>query len=398
MNAMKRLFFIILLLAASLGMEAQLSMPFNHEYTHKLDSVVGSENFGWTRFKEVFTYYVEDSAIMSETYRLEAGEWILSGGYTSQYNTDFSQLQGMISLVPQDDYLTPTSLTMYTYDDLGRLTLVMNSSAGDTSWIETSKYEYRYNEGLLDTCVYFTIRNGNWRESELSIYSYDDDQQCIGFRLQRKGGWGPSANQWRDAYRYEFEYENGELARELYYVPVGWFGSQMALDSKIEYEFDSNGNLLRKTASISNDSKEWLVRDVYENQFDLGTNAAEVLGLEPYWDLTRTSGMGFASGAAMPLKNLWKSCSIVSSTSDKEFTLYCSGFVGVEEEQVMSLKAFYNGSSLVVINEKPADVLVYDLLGRLVAQERQTSQCEFNLTPGLYVVSNGNTKVKVIVK
>lgn len=388
------------LLAVSLMMEAQQPLSFdNNDFTRKLDSVVGSKDFDWTRFKEVFTYYQEDFVMLSETYRWEGNAWVLSGGYTCQYNPGFKQLQGMISLVPEEDHLTPASLTEYTYDDLGRLTLVMNSSAGDTSWVETSKYDYRYSdEGLLDSCVYSTIRNGNWRESELSLYSYNDDQQCVGFRVQRKGGWGPSANQWRDAYRYVFEYENGELARELYYVPVGWFGTDMALDSKIEYEFDAMGNLLRKTASITNDSKEWIVRDIYENQFDLSINASEVLGLEPYWNSTCTGGMGFASGAAMPLKNLWKSCSIVSTALDTEFTLYCSGFEGVEEEQVLPLRAYDNGNGLVVEAETPVDLVVYDLLGRVVAREAQTMKCEFNLTAGLYIVSGGNARVKVIVK
>lgn len=391
---------MILLMVASLGMEAQQPLFFGDlGFTQKLDSVVGSNDFDWTRFKDVFTYYVEDSVILTETYRWEGNAWTLSGGSTYQYNTNFKQLLGRIALVSEDDLLVPVSLTEYTYDNLNRLTLVMNSNASDTSWVAASKYEYRYSEaGLLDTCIYSTIRNGSWRESELSIYSYNGDQQCIGFRLQRKGGWGPSANQWRDAYRYEFEYENGELARELYYVPVGWFGSEMALDSKLEYEFDANGNLLRKTASITNDSKDWIIRDVYENQFDLGTNASEVLGMEPYWNLTCTGGMGFASGAAMPLKNLWKSCTIVSSSLDTEFTLYCSGFEGVEEGQVMPLKAYYNGSRLVVEAEALVDVVVYDLLGRAVAFEGQTQQCEFNLPAGLYVVSSGNANVKVIVK
>ncbi len=397
---MKRICFLMSLLAVSLMMEAQQPLSFNNsDFTQKLDSVVGSKDFDWTRFKDVFTYYVDDSVIMAETYRWEGSAWTLSGGNTYQFNTGFKQLLGETVLVPEEDHLIPISLIEYTYDDLNRLTLVMNSNVGDTSWVEASKYDYRYSEeGLLDTCVYSTIRNGNWRESELSIYSYNDDQQCIGLRVQRKGGWGPSANQWRDAYRYVFEYENGELARELYYTPVGWFSSEMALDSKLEYEFDANGNLLRKTASITNDSKEWIVRDVYENQFDLGTPASEVLGLEPYWNSICASGMGFASGAPMPLKNLWKSCSIVSTDLDMEFTLYCSGFEGVVEEQVMPLKAYCNGNGLVVENTEPATVMVFDVLGRKVAQEAQALKCEFNLTPGLYIVSNGNVKMKVIVK
>jgi hypothetical protein len=64
--------------------------------------------------------------------------------------------------------------------------------------------------------------------------------------------------------------------------------------------------------------------------------------------------MGYASGAPMPLRNLWKSCTIVSSSLDTEFTLYCSGFEGVEEAQVLPLKAYCNEGRLVVV--LPVDV------------------------------------------
>lgn len=392
---MKKIFFIILLMAAFLGMEAQ--EPLN--YTQKLDSVVGSDDFDWSRWKKVFTYYVEDAVIQDDTYSWENGVWTLSGGNVYQYSSDFKQILGAMALDLDDTELKRASLTEYTYDDLNHLTLVMNYAAGDTSWVENSKYVYHYNEeGLLDTLMYSTIRNGNWRESERRLYAYNESQQCVELRVQGKGGWGPSANQWRDSYRYEFEYEDGVLVSELYYVPVGWFGSEMALDSKISYEFDAQGNLLKKTASVTNDSKDWIVRDVYENHYDLTVEASTIMGLEPFWKVMCGTGMDFASGAVMPLYNQWTSCSIVSASLDTEFTLYCSGFESVAEEQVTPMKAYADHGRLVVMNDQPADVVVYDLLGRVVASRKQVQQCEFGLNTGLYIVNSGNARVKVMVK
>ena len=71
---MKKIFFIILLMAAFLGMEAQ--EPLN--YTQKLDSVVGSDDFDWSRWKKVFTYNVEDAVIQDDTYSWENGVWTLN--------------------------------------------------------------------------------------------------------------------------------------------------------------------------------------------------------------------------------------------------------------------------------------------------------------------------------
>jgi len=34
----------------------------------------------------------------------------------------------------------------------------------------------------------------------------------------------------------------------------------------------------------------------------------------------------------------------------------------------------------------------------VVASQKQALQCEFSLTPGLYIVGSGNARVKVIVK
>ena len=394
MQAMKKTIFLALAVVATMSLNAQEQI-----YTQKLDSVVGSNDFDWTRWKKVFTYYVDDAVIQDDTYSWEEGAWKLSGGSVYQYSSsDFQQLLGVIALSSNDEGLERAFYTEYVYDELNHLTLVMNYSAGDTAWIENSKYEYSYNEdGLLDTCLYSTIRNGDWRETERSICSYNEDQQCTELRVQGKGGWGPNANQWRDSYRYEFEYQDGELLTELYYVPAGWFGSEMTLDSKWEYEFDANSNLLRKTGSVTNDAKDWIVRDVFENRFDPSVEASTVMGLEPFWNIMGSTGMANATGAMAPLKNQWLSCSIVSAQLDTEFTLYCSGFEGVEETQELPLKAWSNGGLLVVVNDQPTDITVFDLLGRRVASQRQTQKCEITLKPGLYIVSDGKSRVKVIV-
>lgn len=395
MKSMKKHILFVLTLVAAMSLNAQ-----EQHYTQKLDSVVGSNDFDWTRWKKVFTYYVDDAVIQDDTYSWEEGLWKLSGGVVYQYaSPDFQQLQGVISLgVDEAGDLTQASWTAYEYDTLNHLTLVMNYTAGDTAWIENSKYEYSYNEdGLIDTCLYSTIRNGNWRESQRTLYSYDENLQCTGLRVQGKGGWGPNANQWRDSYRYEFEYQDGQLLTELYYTPVGWFGSEMALDSKWEYEFDANGNLLGKTGSVTNDSKDWVVRDVFVNRYEPTVDASTVLGLKPFWNVMGTNGMNFATGAMAPLNNQWLSCSITSASLDTEFTLYCSGFEGVEETPITSLKAWSDGRRLVVENDQPADISVFDVLGRVVASENQTTRCEFNLTPGLYIVGDSKSRVKVIV-
>ena len=224
----------------------------------------------------------------------------------------------------QDTAWVGTSYSTYDYDEHNHLTLNMNYRGvnEDGEWIENSKYEYSYNEaGLVDTSLYSTVRNGNWRESQRDLYFYDDAQHCTTLLIQTKGGWGPGANQWRDVYRYEFEYENDELQAEYCYVAQGWFGGgDMALDSKWEYEYDANGNLLKKTGSVFNEV-DWIVRDVYENRFETAVDANTVKGLEAFWQSIVEEGMGYTLGGTMPLKSQWLSCSIITAERDTEFTL-----------------------------------------------------------------------------
>lgn len=427
---MRKVFVTVLLMAAFFGLKAQ-----ENDYTMKLDSVIGSDNFDWSRWKKVYSYSTESGFQVQEEIRYEwenqawmPKEKIVTGVFDNeaskqidsyrwteedwecylriiyQYNVDNHQQLQYVAVYNVNDTLEERNkYTTYDYDALNRLSLVMNYNGSDTAWLESSKYEYVYNaDGLLDSCLYFTVRNGNWRERERTAYSYNEDQQCVNVLAQRKEIWGPNANTWKDSYRYDFEYENGELTAELYYVVSGggWFGGgEMTLDSKVEYNFDANGNLLTKTASVNNDGKDWIVRDVYENTYDLSVNASSVLGLEPFWESFLKNGMGYVLSTPMPLNNLWKSCYVISSMLDTEFTLYCSGFAEVNEQpEEEAFKAYCFDGRLVVENLEPVDVMVYDMLGRVVASKNQTLKCEINLTPGLYIVSNGTAKVKVIVK
>ena len=79
-------------------------------------------------------------------------------------------------------------------------------------------------------------------------------------------------------------------------------------------------------------------------------------------------------------------------------TLYYSDYYDVDENESASLKVFSSEGTLTVENDTVADIQVFDMLGRLVAQQNQVAQCKFNLKPGVYVVKAGNASVKVVVK
>ena len=427
---MKKSVLIILLMAATMMAKAQLpqsqrifprqAREYRNDYTLKLDSVIGSDNFDWTRWKKVYVYTEDMTEVISYQWRDQAwcpdmrtdiyadstcyfywseGEWAFYQRVLSQFMECNGNL--LIESEINEYYDRVPNHTLYEYDENCNVLLKfygeMDMTTGE--WKDNNKWEYHYTpDGLMDTLVFSYIRNGEWRESQREVYTFDENHQCIGLLSQSKGGFGPFGNNWMDRYRYEFEYQDGIIVSEHYYQSSGWFGGELSLNGYTEYAYDSNGNVQTKTTSVSNGS-DWIVRDVYENHYDLTVDASKVLGLSLVWDETVfDTGLGYGPGNPLPLNNLWLSCSVISSWLDTQFTLYCSGFAGVEENELGTLQAYCNGGNLVVVGEQPADITVFDMLGRKIAFKAQVEQCEFSLTPGLYLVSNGIQTIKVSVR
>lgn len=396
-----------------------------NDYTQKLDSVVGSDNFDWNRWKNEYAftdsttveiaYQWQNQAwiptLMTETdlssqqvysYRWTDEGWELYYRVTYQYLAcgDAQLVESMTAENLEDGVWVGVNRSTYEYDDDCNMVLNMNYRGMNEQgeWNENSKYECVYDgEGLLQRRLYSTIRNGNWRESQKDTLTYNDQHQCVRLLSQRKGnGFGPGGgNSWRNSYQYTFDYTDGQLASEVYYV-AGWMGGDMTMDNKSEYAFDVNGNELSKTASVYNEV-DWIVRDLYANTFDNTVAAASIQGLTETWENMVDQGMGYVLGMEMPLYDQWLTCSIVSSNLDTEFTLYCSGFASVDEQQVDGMKVYNQQGTLVVENAEPASIVVYDITGRRIAAAPQSLHGEFQLRSGLYVVGNGREFVKISI-
>ncbi len=409
-------------------------------YAVKLDSVVGSDDFDWTRWKNVYTYtpvvddngqehysdlnrtelsYVwedptwkpevkteffdEDTLTRTMISRWDAEDWMYNSNIIYHYR-DFDG-ERLLTLVETKSFVdmawVDSRKSVYEYDSVNNLVLNVNYvySAEDTLWRPSSKYEYAYDEaGAMTNRNYFTMRsNGNWRESSRDTLSYDENHRCLQLLTRTRGGYGPGANVWRDSQKVEFSYtDEGSLESETTYV-ASWFSTEMSLDNKSEYDFDANGNLSLKSANIYN-GQDWVVRDTYENTYDMSVDASTILGLAPMWESTLQQGMNSRLAAPMPLNHQWKSCSIISMALDTQFNLYYSGFASVGENPISELRVYGTAGHLVVENAAPADVVVYDVLGRVVASKSQTVRDEFELKPGLYFVNCGASVVKAVVR
>ena len=403
------------------------------EFKMKLDSIVGADDFDWTHWKNLYSYPNADESVMIETrYQLVNQEWspltqsicqyglnegmkdvILSlqwnenqwdslSRVTYHYNTIAGavHMTEFVTETYSEEGWTPSNRSLYSYDASGNPTLLLICYGIDTegNWIENSKYDYTYNEdGNLLTQLYSTIRNGNWRESTMDSLAYDEQHQCVNIFGKRKGGMGPGSNAWRDSYRYDLTYAEGRVATETMYAAGGWFGGgEMTLDAITEYTYDVNGNAVRKTASIYN-GEEWVVRDIYENSFDLQVNAERIVGLAPAWESVATSSFVNALGVIYPLANQWNSCSITSANLDTWFNLYYSGFESIGEQQVPELLWTTQSGSLTLQTSEPVNITLYDILGHSVLSRENLVNETFSLKPGAYILSVNGKSLKVLV-
>lgn len=398
-----------------------------NDYTHKLDSVIGSDDFDMTCWKNVYSYseqgkteihfLLQDAAWQPELMTQWVYDENQDTAFVSRWNgeawEDYQRacyqyltfgsekmLQEMIVEELVDTVWVGKSRSTYEYDEQQHLVLNINYSGLNShgEWNGSSKTASTYNEeGLLAQRLLSTYRNGSWRESNKDTLVYDASQRCLYLLTQRKGGYGPGSNTWRDASKYEFTYAaDGSIASETYYS-AGWFGTELLLDSKAEYEFDAQGNLARKTVNIFNGTN-WVVRDLYENRYDHSIASSASMGLTPVWESTVDKGLGNVIGSDLPLYSQWLACSIVSTALDTQFDLYYSGMAVVEEQTPDSMKAYSLQGQLVVENDVVSDIVVYDLNGRVVASQSHALKSVFHLVPGLYLVRCGNTVVKTIVR
>ena len=391
---------------------------FVNEFTARLDSVVGSDDFDWTQWKSEYTY-TNEGLWNTEVYSLLVNnQWQPSDKSEFVYDENGNCTQELhykwdaeewVPYYNQNSYFGATGLTdsivtsrfdsvwlnqnkwAYTYDGQ-KITELMIYQSNGAQWDENSKYEYAYDdEGQLTTQIYSTIRNGQWRVNSKDSLCYENGH-CTELLSYMRMMWG--GNGWMLRGKTEFEYDGDRISSQTSYS-AGWFGGgDMSFDGKTDFYYDTFGQMISKTTSIYNES-EWIMRDEYSNHFDAEKKAAETMGCEAYWDLNSNY---FKSdlGEVLPITYRWLDAKVVSSITDTQFTLYYSDMQNVGENS-SELKVYAANGKLIMESLTPTDLVVYDMLGRSVAKESQTTNCRISLTPGLYVVKAGSTAVKVVL-
>ena len=390
---------------------------FTRDFTARMDSVVGSNDFDWTQWKSEYTY-TDEGLWNTEIYSvLEDNQWQLSDKTEFSYDANGNLKRELHFKWDQEDwspyynlenYISATGLIdsvitsrfdsvwrnetrrVYTYDG-ENITELLISRFNNEQWENNSKYEYVYNsDGQMTSETYSTIRNGLWRLSSKDSLRYENGH-CTELLIYMRTMWG--GNNWMLRGKTTFEYDGDRVVNQTNYS-AGWGGGDMSFDGKTEFHYNSNGEMVSKTTSIYNES-EWIVRDEYTNRFDTEKKAVEMMGGEAYWNLN-SSYFTSDLGETLPITYRWLDAKVVSSMIDTQFTLYYSDMLDIEENS-SDIKVYASHGVLTIESPLPTDITVFDLLGRSVAKESQKTHCTMSLKPGLYVVKTGSATVKVVL-
>lgn len=362
--------------------------------------------------KTIYTYDDCHNLTLQQDYLWDddAQTWNPKGTYTTyEYNTDNYLLRRC--------YHSPESIIEYKreYNEHNQIIkeILYNSyDVGGFSDYHHDTTDYIYNERGYLTRKSRRITYKNAYDNRTYLYEYERDAEdriveenyTIIFNYSN-----PNYNRkWKNYFTYDQE---GHLITKL---NLQLNDSDSLINQyKLEYGFGHDGNLNSVTGyNAQYGTTDWIEDFYFINTFDASIPATEIVGMEDSWTeladyLESHESNHFKTSCEFsfnfPMLCKWQSshCLYVNdldgTTIHADLNFYYSSFYGLPEALVSLARIHNIEGGMAVECEDPADIVVYDMLGRIVAQKRQVLHSEFYLTPGIYVVKVDEMTIKVVV-
>ena len=295
-----------------------------------------------------------------------------------------------------------TGKTEYTYNESNMPILIVSFSTTDqgNTWMNVHKEEYEYDQN--DSVVLMATFSGEgntWRKD----YKYEYERNGHGFVTSKTYSYADGYPEFHNCTRRLYDYD--ERDRLVCETLMEWdeITDILCNVSKTVCTFDQNGNVTEISVFYDCDG-EWELEESVTNTYDLSVSAENILGLYSIYDEIFIQSLYYdlfddpSYAAECMVHNKWLTISYFYEGEEMFMNVYYSDYYDVDENESASLKVFSSEGTLTVENDTVADIQVFDMLGRLVAQQNQVAQCKFNLKPGVYVVKAGNASVKAVVK
>ena len=249
------------------------------------------------------------------------------------------------------------------------------------------------------------------------LYEYERDEQD---RIVAETCYDNWASGQQPRFRYENTYdEQGRVAMKRC-KRYSMIDGALLGDSRVEYEFDDQGNLVSEWEVYQDYYFQNYLEFYFRQGFDYNTPSDNILGLERAWNdfigfmtdhefrMVLDGEPYYWKNDHFPIHHKWESGvwrfsdpnlpDIISPVNADVALYYSKHYENLPEASDFPARVFNIEGGLAVECDDPADIVVYDMLGRSVAQKRQVLQSEFCLKSGLYVVKVGEMATKVVVK
>ena len=367
--------------------------------------------------KMVYTYNNLHQLVFKEYFLWNAntGAWDSEGTTTEyEYNED--------GFLLREYYISSNNIekeTKYIYDERNNPIwyYFCQTTLPDFIW-EQDTIEFAYNEhdSLVWKLENFTHHNGAAIDHPV-LYEYERDEQD---RIVAETCYDNWASGQEPRFRYENTYdEQGRVAMKRC-KRYSMIDGALLGDSRVEYEFDDQGNLVSEWEVYQDYYFQNYLEFYFRQGFDYNTPSDNILGLERAWNdfigfmtdhefrMVLDGEPYYWKNDHFPIHHKWESGvwrfsdpnlpDIISPVNADVALYYSKHYENLPEASDFPARVFNIEGGLAVECDDPADIVVYDMLGRSVAQKRQVLQSEFCLKSGLYVVKVGEMATKVVVK
>ena len=377
-------------------------LPDGNEWKPPSKMVYAYNNLHQLVFKEYFLW------------NANTGAWDSEGTTTEyEYNED--------GFLLREYYISSNNIekeTKYIYDERNNPIwyYFCQTTLPDFIWEQdTIEFAYNENDSLIWKLENFTHHNGVIDHPVL--YEYERDEQD---RIVAETCFDNWASGQQPRFRNENIYDEQSRVIMKRHMNYSMVDGVLTSDSHVEYEFDDQGNLVSEWEVYQDYHFQNYLEFYFRQGFDYNTPSDNILGLERAWN----DFIGFMTDHEFrmileyepyywkndyfPIHHKWESGTwrfndpnlpdIISPVNADVALYYSKHPYSLSETPEFPARVFNIEGGLAVECDDPADIVIYDMLGRAVAQKRQVLQSEFCLKSGLYVVKVGERAMKVAVK
>jgi len=369
------------------------------------------------------------------------GQWRIEDKDSSIYDENDNLLESIIWRAADSLILDTRTIHSYGTSDDTITIIKQNWDIAASIWRNYTSDKYLYTGDkfpLLKIGSYWDKENEIWILFSLEGTLYDEKNNYL---IDSSMYWNESMNRWTASWKHEFLYNPEGLMTDEYKYDwsdsdTNWFinehdicfydqddhlylkeewewnsvENEFNLNNKVEYECDSDGNIIKETSFALIDTS-WLNRTMVISEWDINRNQTEYEGyiwidLKEDWQGTGRFSKGFDEygNNVCDIEYFWNPDEfswnfrrksvyflsiIISETHAKDYSLYSKKLEVLPNPSRGIL--YIDLSDL--IGTKSTDLYIYDITGKLVYQKKifpngseQTEIDISNLKAGVYIL------------